>query len=407
MPFRSILQRQVFREMLPPFIVSVAGLMFIFLMAQILKITKWIVNYRIGLDQVFQALAYSSPYFLSFVIPMSVMLAVLLTFLRMSGDNEITALKAAGISFLRLLPPVLFFCLVGLVLTGGTLVWGVPWGKSSLENMKDQLDLAHTDGLIQERTFITDFFGFVLYCNALDLSQRTMEDVFIEDRSNKGFVSHIIAPKGRLVTHRESGTYRLQLFDGIINQVNLNDKSSLSISFKTYNVNLDPVELIKQRHGMDDRKDEQAMWMSELRHAIASAAAKDKYYWRQVIELHRRIALPWACLALGLLAVPLGIQSKSSKRAYGFITALGMFFTYFVLMSAGMVFGENGIYPPAIGLWMPNLIMGAAACWFGWRTLRERPLWTASLAELLERFWPRRPPKVGAAAPAPPPDGDH
>jgi len=386
-------------EMLPPFAVSVAGLMFIFLMAQILKITKWIVNYRIGLGQVLKALAYSSPYFLSFVIPMSVMLAVLLTFLRMSGDNEITALKAAGISFLRLLPPVVFFCLVGWILTGGTLLWGVPWGKNSLESMKNQLDLAHADGMIQERTFITDFFGFVLYFNALDLSQRTMEDVFIEDHSNKGFVSHIIAPRGRLVTNRETGTYRMQLYDGIINQVNLNDKSSLSISFETYNVNLDPVKLIERRIKKNKKKNEQAMWMGELREAINTAAEKDKYYWRWLIEYHRRIALPWACLALGLLAVPLGIQSRSAKRSYGFILALGMFFTYFILMSAGMVFGENGIYPPVVGMWLPNLIMGAAAFWFARRTLKERPIWSGSLAGVLERFWPRRPPKLPATHP--------
>ena len=196
MPFRSVVQRHMLGEMLPPFGISVMGLMFIFLMAQILKITKWIVNYKIGLGQVLKALGYSSPYFLSFVIPMSVMLAVLLIFLRMSSDNEITALKAAGVSLTRLLPPVLLFCFLGLTLTGVTLLWGVPWGNSSLENMKDELDLAHADGLIKERTFITDFFGFVLYFNALDLSQRTMEDVFIEDRSNEGFVSHIIAPPG-------------------------------------------------------------------------------------------------------------------------------------------------------------------------------------------------------------------
>jgi lipopolysaccharide export system permease protein len=342
---------------------------------------------------VFKALAYSTPYFLSFVIPMSIMLSVLLTFLRMSGDNEITALKAAGISFLRLLPPVLFFCLLGLILTGGTVIWGVPWGKSSLDNMKDQLDLAHADGLIQERTFITDFFGFVIYFNALDLSQRTMKDVFIEDRTNKSFINHIIAPRGRLITHRESGTYRMQLYDGIINQVNLSDKSSLSLSFKTYNVNLDPVELIKQKQGLNDHKDEKAMWMAELREAIDGAKEKDKYYWQRNIEYHRRIALPWACLALGLLAVPLGIQSKSSKRSYGFILALGMFFTYFILLSAGMVLGETGSYPPVLGMWMPNVIMGGAAFWFIRQTLREKPLGPSSLAEFLEHFWPRRPPK--------------
>ena len=106
MKFNSIINRYMLREMMPPFFITLVFFTFIFLMSSLLEITNLVVNYRIGLSSVFLLLAYSMPFFLEFIIPMSVMMAILLTLLRMSGDNEIIALKAGGVSIYSLLPPV-------------------------------------------------------------------------------------------------------------------------------------------------------------------------------------------------------------------------------------------------------------------------------------------------------------
>jgi lipopolysaccharide export system permease protein len=111
MKLNSILNRYIFKELLSPFAINLVFFTFVFLMAQMLKITNLIVNYNVGLFSILKILLFSTPYFLMYVIPMSVMLAVLLTFLRMNGDNEIIAMKTGGISLYRMLPPVLLFCL--------------------------------------------------------------------------------------------------------------------------------------------------------------------------------------------------------------------------------------------------------------------------------------------------------
>ena len=95
--------------MIPPFVINLLFFNFIFLLTKILDITNMIVNYRISLFDVLLLLIYSMPHFLEFVIPMSVMMTILLTFFRMSSDNEIVALKAGGMSIYKLLPPVLLF----------------------------------------------------------------------------------------------------------------------------------------------------------------------------------------------------------------------------------------------------------------------------------------------------------
>ena len=112
MKINTIINRYLLKEMMPPFVINLAFFTFIFLMTKILEITNLIVNYRVSLLNVLLMLIYSMPFFLEFIIPMSVMMAVLLTFLRMSGDNEIIALKSGGMSMYGLLPPVLLFCLL-------------------------------------------------------------------------------------------------------------------------------------------------------------------------------------------------------------------------------------------------------------------------------------------------------
>jgi lipopolysaccharide export system permease protein len=61
---------------------------------------------------------------------------------------------------------------------------------------------------------------------------------------------------------------------------------------------------------------------------------------------------------MGLLAVPLGIQARNSKKAFGIGLGLFFFLLYYILLSVGTAFGENGSYPPVIGMWMPNVILG-------------------------------------------------
>ena len=126
MKLNSIIHRYVLKEMLAPFSINVLVFTFLFLMTELIKITNWIVNYNLSIFSVLTLIFFSMPWFLMFIIPMSVMLAVVLTFLRMSADNEIVALKSCGLSVYGLLPPVLIFSLAGFLVTLFMTLYGVP-----------------------------------------------------------------------------------------------------------------------------------------------------------------------------------------------------------------------------------------------------------------------------------------
>jgi lipopolysaccharide export system permease protein len=104
-------------------------------MTELIQITNWIVNYNISLAVILRMILYQTPYFLIFVIPLSIMITVLLTFLRLSSENEILAIKSSGISLYTLLTPVLAFCLIGSILTIFMTFYGQSWGRSALREL--------------------------------------------------------------------------------------------------------------------------------------------------------------------------------------------------------------------------------------------------------------------------------
>ena len=122
--------------------------------------------------------------------------------------------------------------------------------------------------------------------------------------------------------------------------------------------------------------------VGEMRDYIDSLPTNDKKYYKAKVEFHRRFSIPVACLALGLLAMPLGMQAKSARKSYGLVLGMVFFFLYFIMLSAGMVFGESGNYPPKLGMWLPNILMGSFGVYLLMRSLKEKPFTFAIVSKL-------------------------
>jgi len=384
MKLNCIVYRYIFSELIPPFLVTIAFFTFIFLMTQILEITKLIVNYRIGLGSVMLMIAYSTPFFLQFIIPMSVMIAVLLTFLRLSNDNEIISLKAGGVSILRLLPPVILLCLIGWALNSFMAIYGMPKGKVALKELAVKAISSNLNIGIKERTFNDKFDGVIIYVNEIDLNNNELKDVFIEDQRTEGIISTVVAPRAQLYGDPENYSFHVRLYNGTINQVSPDDRSAYTIQFETYDLNLDVKKSMERARG--GPKDEEEMSIAELRQYLKKSVEKDDQYYLTLMEFHKKFSYPVACLVLGILGLPLGIQSKSAKRSFGIGLGLFFYLFYYMMLTAGWVFGEAGMYPPVIGMWVPNVVTGGLAIFLLYRTTRERPVSLGVVFRLFQKI---------------------
>lgn len=394
MKINGIVHRYVFKEMIPPFLINLAFLTFVFLMTMILDITDLIVRYNVDVSSILLLLIYSMPFFLEFIIPMSVMMAVLLSFLRLSSDNEIVALEAGGVSIYGLLPPVFVFCLIGFVLTGLVTIYALPQGRLAFKALAYRVAVSNVEAGLKEKTFNDRFENIVLYVHKIDFKTKTFHDIFIEDTRRKDITSTVVSPRGILTKDPTRSAYHLRLFDGTIQQVDLGRKATQSLTFDTYDIHLNlphassPVE--------DAVKDEEEMSVSELTAYLHDHEDnKDQQYYLTLMEFHKKFSLPSACFALGLLAVPLGIQSRSSKRSFGIGLGIIFFLVYYLLLSAGWVFGEAGRYPPLVGMWLPNIAIGATGLFLVVRTANERYVKHDMLHRIADRWFGGRKRSTG------------
>ncbi|MGD8943014.1 MAG: LPS export ABC transporter permease LptF [Desulfobacterales bacterium] len=382
-----LINKYIFREFIPPFVVNVLFFTFIFLMAELIQITNWIVNYNINLFTILRMIIYQTPYFLIFVIPLSIMITILLTFLRLSSENEIMAMKSGGISIYGLLAPVGAFCLIGFVLTLFMTVYGQAWGRSALRALTLQVVSESIDIGLKERTFDDSFDGVTIYVNEINLRNKNLVDVFIEDNRQPDRVNTVIAPRGMIFSDPDNATAHLRLFNGSIHQTNLNEKTAHAIQFDTYEISLDTKRSVARKKEKPKRPKE--MSFDDLRHFVQTVDRKNGRYYSMLLELHRRLALPFGCFALGIIAVPLGVQSRSAKRSFGLVLGLFFFLCYYLLMSMGKVYGETGAYPPQIGMWLPNIIIGGLGVHFLIRTANERTLKLDTVYRRLQRLFSR------------------
>ncbi|RJX35893.1 MAG: LPS export ABC transporter permease LptF [Desulfarculus sp.] len=387
-----IIHRYLLLEMLTPFFVSLGVFTFVLLMAKIMELTDLVVTRGVGLSVVGRLLLYTMPYFLVFTIPMGTLLAVLIAFLRLSTDNEITALKAAGVSLVRLLPSVAALALFSWFASSALAFWALPWGNSKFEDMVYKVAQSQADLALKEQTFLDTFPGLVIYIQKLP-GGGVLKDVFIVDQRDPKKQHTIVARQGKFFPGK-TGKLTLRLYEGSIHAVGEDLKSAQTAGFDTYDVTMDAGAFVAQKRS---DKHEKEMYLSELLALRAKLPPDSKKRYLVDMELLKKFSLPFASLVMALIGLPLGIHSKSG-RSWGVAVALGVFMSYYLLLSAAWSFGTSGYYPPMLGMWVPNVVFAGLGMTMFRRELKEAPTPLLDTLEALPRLIARLRSWRGGAA---------
>ena len=334
---------------------------------------------------------YLGPFFLLLLIPIASMLSVFLTFLRMSTDRELVALKAGGVSLYQLLPAPMIFCVLCTVLNLWVSVHGLAWGMDNFRTTILEYAKTKTQLALQPGIFNREFPGLVVYARQADAASGLLEDVLVEDRTRAEMTATILAPRGLLRTETDSGRLVFVLRDGSLYRQE-GDRVSV-LEFGTYAVRLNLGNLLGSA-GLEEVKPKEMRWekLGDIEAHPAAVADKGANYFRKVVlERQKRLALPFACLVLGLFAMPLACAFEGLKRHLGFALAMGLFLVYYTLFSLGLSLGEGGVVSAGAGVWMPNILfLGLSAVMFRFAAQERGLHMMAWLAHLDARRWVRR-----------------
>ena len=218
-----ILVRYVLKELIGPFLASLFGITFLFVVDFLVKILDNVLSKGLPASTVLEIFALNLAWMLSLSIPMAVLVASLMTFGRMSGDQEITAVKAAGVSPLSLMRPVL---LVGLLLSVLMVVfnnWVLPEANHRSVELMNAVSRKKPHVFIDAGRLITQFPGVQLWVNRIDPVSGTLYGIQIFEMEKKGAPRIIYADSASMDYVDNGATLMLRLRSGETHLVDPDD----------------------------------------------------------------------------------------------------------------------------------------------------------------------------------------
>jgi lipopolysaccharide export system permease protein len=357
---KRILNLYIIREIVSLFLLGIMIFTLILLMGRLIKLTDLVISRGVPLADVSRMILYLLPSFLVFTIPMAFLLAVLLAFGRLSADNEITVMKAGGISLMQLMPPVVVCGVCAALLTLVVSTVGVPWGNSAFKKLSFSVLKQNAAATVREKVFWDEIPGIVMYTEHYDEEHHTLKGVLIHDGREQGRPLTIFAADGVIGSGPNRNDIRLILNKGSIHAAGTADEYRL-VHFDEYIMTIGGGD-----QGTGIGRNELDMTVTELRRQIASTATTLPVRLKMQSELHSRFAFPFASLVFAVLAVPLGMQNRRSGKSAGFSTSIGILLAYYIVQSLLRTLADKGGLPPALAMWLPNILFLG----LGWYLLR-------------------------------------
>ncbi len=366
-PGLTIIDRYVAREVMAPFCVGVALLTFALVTGRLLKLTEMVVNHGVTVGEVLRLISYIMPAFLEMTFPMAVLLGVLLGFGRMSGDREMIAARACGVSLYRLAVPVAAVAL-GVYAVSSYFAFSLrPWANEHLRRKIYQLTQTRTEAGLKEKVFNNNFPGLVVYVDEMSNSDSSMKGVMISDARDPQQQNTIVARRGILLPDEKNESLTLRLFDGSVFGVEAEGDASHVTSFHIYDLSVRPEEAL----GMRTAGPEELPYPA-LRRRIAEARQAGTPDYDAETELAGKFTIPLATLFCAMLGISLGLKPARGGQSERFGISVALFFSYYSLMRMGETFAQRGKLNPFLAMSIPDVAFMTLAVWLFVRAASDR-----------------------------------
>ncbi|HPX03755.1 MAG TPA: LptF/LptG family permease [Synergistaceae bacterium] len=345
------LDRFIFAELVGPFFFGLMAFTIIMVAGGLLfRIADLIIKNGVSLGIVIRLFLYYLPKMAAAAIPMSCLLAALLGFNKLSANSELVALKSSGISFNRIIRPVVilaFFVSIGAFFINETLV---PVSERAAANVMAYEVYKQSPPVFKEKVFLREESGGslkrVIYVNRMDIKDGKMSDVVVQEFES-GLLSRLIsAEKGEWV----NGSWWLE--DGKVFEITKENDVSLLFTFdkQALQLNLNPEEAARSSRTPDE------MTLNELFREIEMMKQKGMDVSKIVMIMNLRFSVPWACLVLAIVGAAVGSRPQRSSSGMGLGLSVIIVFVYYIILSFTQSLGDAGYLHPVFAAWIANIV---------------------------------------------------
>ena len=343
-----ILDRYIFREILIPTLIGLLALTFVFVTRELGRLLEIIVRQTATPAELLEVSTAILPKVVTFTLPMGVLVGILTGFGRMSSDSEAIALRAVGFSMKRIAGPVLALAFVASLANLYLTVWTAPAAAERVRVLKQQILLKQVALEVQPRVFNESLRNYDLYVR--DHQGLQWRGIMLSDETDAKNPRVIFAESGVIVHDEANRTYQLTLSNGS----RISPPSSDLTRFEKFTI---PIPTPPADNADDKTLTEtstNALWQR------IQAGTADR---EERVEFQSRIAMPFACLALAMVGLPLGVSTTRGSKSMGLVLSLVLMLVYYLLLAAGTRLAGSSHFPPVLGAWLPNIgfvILGMA-----------------------------------------------
>ena len=445
-----ILWRHILRTHIAPFFFSVVILVFIFLLQALIKFLDQLAGKGLSPLVIAEWFVLSLSYIIVLAVPMGVLVATLMAFGNLASNNEITAIRATGVSLYRMMvPPFAASVLLCLLL--------IQFNNHVLPDSNHRLKVLTQDIYRKKPTlsivpglFSQEIPGYSILVRKTFEGSNDLEGVTIFDNTQTTVNTTITAERGTISFSSDYRKLIMDLSDGEIHEVNAVDfKQYRKIRFVKHRIVMDAqgYEFHRSQEasvGRSDRElssaDMQAIVdslnadrersrqriqqvirretsnifsvdrkpiapyqttsdslttagfrINELRSTVTIEQARIQMFEAQTreyeVEIHKKYAIPVACIVFVFVGAPLGIIARRGTFGVSASVSLGFFLFYWACLLQGEQLANRGFLSPWFGMWIANIVIGAIGVYLTYRIARENLVfdWRA-----LNRFVPKR-----------------
>jgi len=431
----KILSRYILKEHIIPFLFALATITFLLLIDFVPKIIDLVIDKNISVLIVFELIGLNLAWMLALSVPMSVLVATLMAFGRLSTDFEITALKSSGVNVIRLVIPVLgaaAILAIGMIWFNDRIL--PDWNREA-RHLQGDISAMRPTLTFKSGVFISDIPGFLVMVDKIDHATSRVKGVSITDTKLPDRPRIIVADSGYLKMTDNGRNMQFDLYSGEIHSLDLQEPANYrKVSFENQLINVSDVgsELVRTE---SEYRTDREMGLREMRDKVNQAAqsvgpfrekineqlqnkfailysdtsslygTKELTYatalsyvksdasvlklhveknrqqiisqQRQVnkysIEIHKKYAIPLAVFSFILFGAPLAMLSRKGGLGLPVAVSIMMFIIYWAFLIGGEDLADRGIITPFMAMWSANIIIGVAGLYLLYLAITEKP----------------------------------
>jgi LPS export ABC transporter permease LptG/LPS export ABC transporter permease LptF len=357
-----LISRSVVREIWPPFLLGFAAYTFVLLIRTILLLADFAVRRSAPAKEVAWLVLLSLPWIVVLTLPMAFLLGVLIGLGRLAADSELTAMSACGVGTASLYRPVLATAAAAAALVLFIYTVVLPPANALLQSSMARVAATSIVNVVSPRTFREPRPGITFFFDRVAPNGRNFEGVFLKLGDETEAPNRVIVAKSGGLTLEDDRLW-LDLVESTVHERDPGDPARYRVSRNATQRLLLAGEIstggrVQIERGLRSQS------LSQLIRSARKLSATDPDRRLAWVEIHKKFAIPAACLAFALVGIPLARRLRRGGRGGSFALSLAVLIGYYILLTSGETWATEGRVSPAVAVWLPNillLVLGLAA----------------------------------------------